>query len=97
MDVALQPPEEVGQKIQTRATDFFYWGYSEPVDLFWPLKDRYRSDGEFAGTGYADPEVDALIDQVEGEMVNYVRDGLIEKVWRKVLADVVYVPLFQWS
>jgi len=27
-------------------------------------------------------------------MVTYVRDGLIEKVWRKVLGDVVYVPLY---
>ena len=94
VDVALQPPEEVGQKIQTRATDFFYWGYAEPFNSFWPLKDRYRSDAEFAGTGYADPEVDALIDQIEGEMVTYVRDALIEKVWRKVLGDVVYVPLY---
>jgi hypothetical protein len=48
-------------------------------------KNRYRSDAEFAGTGYADPEVDALIDEIEGQMVTYVRDALIEKVWRKVL------------
>jgi peptide/nickel transport system substrate-binding protein len=94
VDVALQPPEEVGQKIRTRATDFFYWGYAEPVDSWWPLKDRYRSDAEFNSTGYADPEVDALIDQIEGEMVTYVRDALIEKVWHKVLGDVVYVPLY---
>ena len=46
VDVALQPPEEVGQKIQTRATDFFYWGFSETFNSFWPLKDRYRSDAE---------------------------------------------------
>jgi peptide/nickel transport system substrate-binding protein len=94
VDVALQPPEEVGQKIQTRASDFFYWGFAEPVDSFWTLKDRYRSDAEFAGTGYSDPEVDALIDQIEGEMVTYVRDALIEQVWRKVLGDIVYVPLY---
>ena len=66
-----------------------------PLDSFWPFKDRYRSDAEFAGTGYADPEVDALIDQIEGEMVTYVRDGLIEKVWRKVLGDIVYIPLYR--
>ena len=95
VDVALQPPEEVGQKIQTRATDFFYWGYVEPIDSIGVFKARYRSDGEFAGTGYADPEVDALIDQIEGQMVTYVRDGLIEKVWRKVLADIVYIPLYR--
>jgi peptide/nickel transport system substrate-binding protein len=95
VDVALQTPEELGQKIQTRATDFFYWGHVEPLDSFWPLKERYRSDAEFNGTGYSDPEVDALIDQIQGEMVTYARDALIEQVWRKVLGDVVYVPLYR--
>ena len=28
-------------------------------------------------------------------MVTYVRDALIEQVWRKVLGDVVYIPLFR--
>jgi peptide/nickel transport system substrate-binding protein len=92
--IALLPTPELGQKIQTRATDFFWWGHTEAFDSFWMFKDRYRSDAEFAGTGYADPEVDALIDQIEGEMVTYVRDTLIEKVWRKVLGDV-YVPLYR--
>jgi peptide/nickel transport system substrate-binding protein len=95
VDVALQPPEEVGQKIQTRATDFFYWGHAEPVDSFFVFKSRYRSDAEFAGTGYADPEIDALIDQIGGDAVTYARDALIEQAWRKVLGDVVYVPLYR--
>jgi peptide/nickel transport system substrate-binding protein len=95
VDVALLPVPEVGQKIQTRTTDFFWWGYSEPFDSLWWFKDRYRSDAEFAGMGYADPEVDALIDQIEGEMVTYARHGLIEQVWRKVLGDIVYMPLFR--
>jgi peptide/nickel transport system substrate-binding protein len=95
VDVAILSDPELSEKIQTRATDFFCWGYSEPFDSIWWFKARYRSDAEFAGTGYADPEVDALIDQIEGEMVTYVRDGLIEQVWRKVLGDVVYVPLFR--
>ena len=57
-------------------TDFFYWGFIEPFNsIAWCCKDRYRSDAEFAGTGYADPEVDALIDQIEGQMVTYVRDA----------------------
>ncbi len=94
VDVALQPAAELGHKIQTHATDFFSWGYTEPFDSIWVFKDRYRSDADFAGTGYANPEVDALTDQVEGEMVTYIRDGLIEKVWRKVLDDIVYVPLY---
>jgi peptide/nickel transport system substrate-binding protein len=95
VDVALQPPEEVGQKIQTRATDFFYWGYADPIDSWSVFKNRYSSDAEFAGTGHAAPEVDTLIDQIEGEMVTYVRDALIEKVWRKVLGDIVYIPLYR--
>jgi peptide/nickel transport system substrate-binding protein len=93
--VALLQTPELGQKIQTRATDFFWWGHTEAFDSFWMFKDRYRSDAEFAGTGYADPEVDALIDQIEGEMVTYARDDLIEQVWRKVLGEVVYVPLYR--
>jgi peptide/nickel transport system substrate-binding protein len=95
VDVAILSDAELGEKIQTRATDFFCWGYSEPFDSVWWFKDRYRSDAEFAGTGYADPEVDALIDQIEGEMITYARDALIEQVWRKVLGDVVYVPLYR--
>jgi peptide/nickel transport system substrate-binding protein len=95
VDVAPLDTPELGQKIQTRATDFFWWGYAEAIDSFWMFKDRYHSEAEFAGTGYADPEVDALIDQIEGEMVTYVRDGLIEQVWRKVLGEIVYVPLYR--
>jgi peptide/nickel transport system substrate-binding protein len=95
VDVALQPASEVGYKIQTRATDFFYWANTEAFDSVWPFKERYLSDAEAAGTGYADPEVDALIDQIQGERVTYVRDGLIEQVWRKVLGDIVYVPLYR--
>jgi hypothetical protein len=61
-------------------------GVQEPVS---------QRRGVRPGTGYADPEVDALIDQIEGDMVTYVRDALIEQVWRKVLSDVVYLPLYR--
>lgn len=40
-----------------------------------------------------DARVDELIDQIQGAMVTYVRDALIEEVWRLVLDDVVYLPL----
>jgi peptide/nickel transport system substrate-binding protein len=95
VDVALLQIPELSDKIQTHATDFFYWGYSEPFDSLNIFEDRYRSDAEFNAAGYADPAVDALTDQIEGEMVTYVRDHLIEKVWRKVLGDIVYVPLYR--
>ena len=95
IDVALPPAPELSHRVQTRATDFFWWGFNEPFDSLWVFRERYRSDAEFADTGYADPEVDALIDQIEGEMVTYVRDSLIEQVWRKVLGEVVYLPLYR--
>jgi peptide/nickel transport system substrate-binding protein len=95
VNVALLAPPELGEKIQTRATDFFWWGYNDPFDSVWVFRDRYHSEAEFAGTGYADPEVDALIDQIEAEMITYGRDALIEQVWRKVLDDIVYVPLYR--
>jgi hypothetical protein len=50
VDVALLSDAELGEKVQTRATDFFCWGYSEPFDSIWWFKARYRSDAEFAGT-----------------------------------------------
>jgi len=95
VDVGLLSDPELDEKLQTRTTDFFWYGYSEPFDSLNVLEDRYRSGAGFAGTGYGDPEVDALIDQIEGEMITYGRDALIEKVWRKVLADIVYVPLYR--
>jgi peptide/nickel transport system substrate-binding protein len=95
VNVALLAPPELGEKIQTRATDFFWWGYNDPFDSVWVFRDRYHSEAEFAGTGYADPEVDVLIDQIEAEMITYGRDALIEQVWRKVLDEIVYVPLYR--
>jgi peptide/nickel transport system substrate-binding protein len=95
VDVALLPAPKIGEKIQSRTTDLFYWGYAETFDSISPLINRYRSGAEFAGTGYANPEVDALIDQIEGQMITYARDALIEQVWRKVLGDVVYIPLYR--
>jgi hypothetical protein len=39
--------------------------------------------------------VDQLIETIETEISTYVRSALIDKVWRKVLDDVVYVPLYR--
>jgi hypothetical protein len=39
-DVALQLPSEGGQKMQTRATDFFWWGHTEAFDSLPPFNDR---------------------------------------------------------
>ena len=36
----------------------------------------------------------ADLDTAEGQTVTYVRDALTEKLWRQVLGDIVYVPLY---
>lgn len=43
----------------------------------------------------ANPEIDHLIDAIRTELVTFGRDGVIEKVWKMVRADIVYVPLHQ--
>jgi peptide/nickel transport system substrate-binding protein len=62
-------------------------------DAFDYLENLYRSGGN--DSGYANPEVDALLDTIGSELSTYARDGLIEQVWRIVLDDAVYVPLFR--
>jgi peptide/nickel transport system substrate-binding protein len=88
------PMREHVLKIQARRTDFYMLGVnSTGFDAHWYLAFLYRSDGLHNVTGYADPEVDRLIDAIGTELATYVRDALIEQVWRRVLAEVVYVPL----
>jgi peptide/nickel transport system substrate-binding protein len=53
-----------------------------------------RSDGVQNFTGYANARVDELIEASGEQMVTYVRDGLLEEVWRIVTDDVVYIPLY---
>ena len=48
---------------------------------------------------YANPRVDELIDTLDTAKVTYARDALIEQIWRIVLDDIVYVPLYhvKWA
>ena len=43
----------------------------------------------------ASPELDALIDAAEAEPSTYVRDELIERLWKRVLGDILYVPTYR--
>ena len=51
--------------------------------------------GYIEARGYANSELDARIEAIEGELSTYARDGLIEAVWWQLLADVVVVPLYR--
>jgi peptide/nickel transport system substrate-binding protein len=92
--LAVAPMREHVPKLLQRRTDFYMLGWTTSTfDAHNYLVYLYRSDGPYNATGYADPEVDALIEQIGTELATYPRDGLIEEVWRRVLAEVVYVPL----
>ena len=44
--------------------------------------------------GFSDPAVDAAIAEIEKVPVTYARDALIEDLWRRLVDEIVYVPLY---
>jgi peptide/nickel transport system substrate-binding protein len=92
--VAARPMREHFPRIGKRQTDFYMLGWGvgtfDSSDYFGYL---IRSDAPYNATGYVNPEVDHLIDAIGTELVTYTRDALIEKVWKTVRHDIVYVPL----
>jgi peptide/nickel transport system substrate-binding protein len=92
--VAARPMREHSPLIKNRATDFYMLGWgTSTYDSLAHLKYLVRSDGLYSATGYANPQVDDLIDAIETALVTYARDAMIEEVWKTVRDDIVYVPL----
>jgi peptide/nickel transport system substrate-binding protein len=92
--VDVQPIGRHFPKVTGRQTDFYLLGFfTVTFDAQNNLAGLFRSDGLFNGTGYADPQVDQLIDTLGTELSSPIRDALIEQVLRTVRDDVVYVPL----
>jgi len=90
------PEEEWFNRIYDRITDFYL--YNEFAGSFDSLEilREYRSISTKDGaTGYANPELDALIEKIEGVLITYGRDPLMEKAWKIILDDIVVVPLFR--
>ena len=44
--------------------------------------------------GFSNPAVDAAIDEIAKVSVTYARDALIEDLWRRLVDEIVYVPLY---
>jgi peptide/nickel transport system substrate-binding protein len=92
--VAARPMREHFPRIANRETDFYMLGWGagtfDSSDYFGYL---IRSDAPYNATGYANPEVDHLIGAIGTELETYARDAMIEKVWKAVRHDIVYVPL----
>jgi peptide/nickel transport system substrate-binding protein len=94
--VAARPMRQHFPMIRNRRTDFYMLGWSTiTYDSLWSLSYLIRSDAPYNATGYANPQVDALIDKIGSEIVTYARDDMIEDVWKTVRDDIVYIPLHQ--
>ena len=59
------------------------------------FRNFYHTGGWPEANGYANPELDALVDAIDAELSSPIRDALIERVWRRVLPDVMVVPLYR--
>jgi peptide/nickel transport system substrate-binding protein len=94
--VAARPMREHFPRIKNRETDFYMLGWGTTTyDSLYPFSYLIRSDAPYNATGYADPNIDRLIDRIGTELVTYGRDAMIEEVWKAVRDDIVYVPLHQ--
>jgi peptide/nickel transport system substrate-binding protein len=93
MDVIAKPQSRhlFFAKIDNRETDLFLnsWSALDSEVIFTQV---YRT-GSVDTSGYSNPVVDELIDKIDREMLTYIRDAMIEEVWKIVLDDIVHVPL----
>lgn len=48
-------------------------------------------------TGYANPQLDELIEKIESALITYGRDALFEQAWQIMRDDVVVIPFFRLS
>ena len=76
-------------------SDFFNWGWPEALDSTIIFRAFYHSGAPYAAPGVPNAELDTLIDASETESATYVRDVLIERLWKRVLGDILYVPLYR--
>ena len=76
-----------------RNSDFYIDGWDMDPDSAGVLRDLFHTQSEWNVTGYANPQVDALLEKIKTEMVTYGRDAYLEEAWRIVTEDVVYLPI----
>jgi hypothetical protein len=88
-------PARKVRESQARGSDFFNWGWLEALDSTLIFRAFYHSGAPYAAPGVANPELDASIDAAEAEPSTYVRDELVERLWKRVLGDILYVPLYR--
>ena len=94
VSINVQPMDRHYQKVDTRESNSWLYSYTaETLNSMEMFDVFFRSGGLFNASGYANPRVDELIGQLGTASLTYVRDALIEEVWKIVLDDLVNVPL----
>lgn len=95
--VAARPKGEHWYTVDNGKSDFWLEGWGFPtLDSLTELQQFVHSRSErYDETGYANPQVDELIDTVQGAIITYGRDAMLAKVWKIVSDDIVYLPLHQ--
>ncbi len=82
-------------KIKNRETDFYMLGWGVPtLDSHYVFSFLTKgADKGWNGTGFNDPEINKMIDQIEIETDFAKRDEMIAKVWKTMKDNVNYLPL----
>jgi peptide/nickel transport system substrate-binding protein len=94
VSVNAKPEDLHYQKVGTRESDFWLESYTAgTLDSLEVFLISIRSGGADNWSGYANPRVDQLIEELRAASLTYARDAIIEEVWRIVLEDVVFLPL----
>ena len=94
VSVNAQPEDRHYQKVGTDESDFWLESYTAgTLDSLEVFLISIRSGGADNWSGYANPRVDQLIEELRAASLTFARDAIIEEVWRAVLDDVVFLPL----
>jgi peptide/nickel transport system substrate-binding protein len=94
-ELRLRPTGEIDRIIREHGSDFYNWGWIEALDSILAIRRLYHGGAPYTAPGVASAELDALIDAAEVEPTTYGRDELIERLWKQVLGDILYVPLYR--
>jgi peptide/nickel transport system substrate-binding protein len=90
VDVAALPEREWFARIRGRTTDLYLFNeFPGSFDSLEILREYHSNPSTDGAMGYANPALDALIEQIENIDLTYARDPLIEEAWRLIVPGCV--------
>lgn len=92
--VEARPKSQHFPRVSQGLSDFYLlgWGVST-LDSHIVFDALVHSDGVWNRTGYSNPKIDSLIEEIGVEVDTASRDAMIAEVWRTIKDDVVYLPI----